>query len=71
MTKTLEQRLEEFDNLSDGNRRVWIHRLKAKKAKYETELGLIEVILERYTSLKKVRFAKRIADLEEAYRNGM
>ena len=48
MTIPLATRLENFDKLSDENRRVLIHRLKAKKTKYETELEQIEVILKQY-----------------------
>jgi hypothetical protein len=65
MTKPLHQRLENFDKLSDNNRRVLIHRLKLKKAKMETELTHIDVILERYRQLK----AERLEDRKEAIRN--
>ena len=52
MTIPLATRLANFDELSDENRRAFISRLKAKKAKMKTQLKEIELILERYNQLK-------------------
>ena len=67
MTIPLATRLAKFDELSDGNRRALIHRLKKKKAKMETELKQIEAILERYNQLKAVRLEKRKEDIHKAW----
>jgi len=67
MTIPLATRLAKFDELSDENRRAFISRLKVKKAKMETQLKQIDVILERYNQLKAVRLEKRKEDIHKAW----
>ena len=71
MTISLKQRLENFDKLSDENRRAFISMLKVKKAKMETQLKQIEVILERYNELKGKRLEKRKEDIRIYWRGGV
>jgi len=67
MTIPLATRLEQFDEMDDGNRRVYIHRLKAKKSRYEKALKEMDFIFKRYDQLKAVRFTKRIKENMDSY----
>jgi hypothetical protein len=64
MANTLHKIIEDFDQLSDGNRRVIIHRLKRRKTKMEKQLNQINTILESYEKLKD----KRAKEKKEAVR---
>jgi len=55
MTNSLQELIENFEQLGANKRRVVICRLKRKKAKMLQELKLINILLEKWKILKAER----------------
>ena len=71
MANSIQKLTQDFNSLSDNNRRVVICRLKRKKARIETELLHINSILESYKKLKAERLEERKETLRNYWRQGL